>query len=147
MEKYKGTWSLDYTVVDGADGPERSKRKCFEWGPFCGKQLLTDIFHNDDRVLSRITPAKARTAVNFWGKQKTMCILDMARDDSPCVDAKTWNPVAAFDDCNNYKTGEQQQHCRDAATAYCDSVCPTKSVCVPGPDGKDACRAQFLDEA
>eukprot|EP00913_Durusdinium_trenchii_P033109 g30999.t1 len=99
-------------------------RKCFSFGPFCAQSSLLDVFRGDDYVISNLNSTQVKLAVNSWENQETMCPLTLATSDSPCYNSN----------CQKYKTQQERQDCRVAATSYCQTKCPTMTMMVNGEE-------------
>jgi predicted RND superfamily exporter protein len=150
--KFRGRWTFNYQidedVPEGSDEDRRTSRKCFEFGPFCAKQLFTDIFRDDEKVITRLDDAAIGIAVNFWEKQNNPCMVSIARPDSPCLNAKAWKEDAQELDCQcdvGSCSDAQKQNCRKAALKYCHKVCQTMTVCAPG--NNESCAPTYVNEA
>jgi len=113
--QYAGDWTFmgKPTNVNGTIVFEG--RKCFSFGPFCGKSSLLDVFRDDANVIMSLTTAQVQQAVNFWEDQEGMCPLSIATSTSPCMD----------NNCQKYDTPAERYECRRIATEYCANVCPT----------------------
>lgn len=136
LDDYKkvdqGEWDALYAGKWSFDRREGTNRKCYLFGPFCASQSILTVFREDKAVIDALTDENALLAINAWETQTNACPVTLARPDSPCVDASRWLPAAAANDCQTYKTAQQRQNCRDSATNYCASVCPTQCVTPPG---------------
>ena len=115
---FSGTWSFEYSSADN--------RKCYEFGPFCGKAGILGVFAEDSEVITRMSDEEALLAINLWEDQTNFCPVTLARFDSPCVNTTAWLSSAGSDDCQVYNTTAERDNCRDSSQAYCDSVCPTQ---------------------
>ena len=122
--KYAGNWSFDFR--------RGSKRRCYEFGPFCGQTSLLGVFRDDAKVIEKLDDKLALQAVNFWESQKQLCPISIASADSPCVNTQAWNKAAKPGDCQAYKTKTERENCRKSALAYCAKHCPVKCVKRPG---------------
>ncbi|CAK9032965.1 Patched domain-containing protein 3 (RND-type protein RNDEu-3) [Durusdinium trenchii] len=121
---YAGNWSFsgDPQSVNGS--VVFNGRKCFSFGPFCAQSSLLDVFRGDDYVISNLNSTQVKLAVNSWENQETMCPLTLATSDSPCYNSN----------CQKYKTQQERQDCRVAATSYCQTKCPTMTMMVNGEE-------------
>eukprot|EP00931_Biecheleriopsis_adriatica_P092828 TRINITY_DN665_c0_g2_i1.p1 TRINITY_DN665_c0_g2~~TRINITY_DN665_c0_g2_i1.p1 ORF type:complete len:1054 (+),score=221.71 TRINITY_DN665_c0_g2_i1:66-3227(+) len=122
--KYAGDWTFSGKAKDINGSVEFEGRKCFAFGPFCGKSSILDVFRSDDMVIQNLDTAGVRQAVNAWEDQETMCPLSLAASDSPCVN----------NNCQKYKTSMERCQCRQVATTYCQKVCPTMTVMYNGEE-------------
>jgi predicted RND superfamily exporter protein len=134
LSKYRGTWSLGKLEDDSVAHGE-TKRKCFDFGPVCATQLLTSVFGDDDKAISRLTPERISVGINNWEAQTKQCSVSIARSDSPCVDTTVFSDDVntKADDCKLYNSIEERDRCRGAIAKYCETVCPTQSAF--GTDG------------
>merc|ERR1719421_130555 len=116
-EVFNGSWSFDRSK------DRSTKRKCVQFGPFCGKSSPLEIFREDSAVIDSMSDAESLYAFNFWEQQTTSCPVTIAKSNSPCVNTTAYNPNASPTDCQKYETSAERQNCRDAATAYCAETC------------------------
>ncbi|CAE7947976.1 Ptchd3 [Symbiodinium sp. KB8] len=98
-------------------------RKCFSFGPFCGKQSILDVFKDDDYIIRTLTAEGARMAINEWEDQENFCPLTIAVDNSPCFNSN----------CQKYDTVQERNDCRTLARSYCATSCPD-------PRNMDTCK-------
>ena len=140
FDMYKGTWSFQ------GNSTNSTAKKCFEFGPFCGKQTFLDLFRENTEEINGLDMAKVLRAANFWETQTNICPVSIAAVDSPCVNALTFfnsteltdgiavprrlsEPKALYvpqvRDCQTYKTAGERQSCRVAAERYCHLHCRT----------------------
>ncbi len=123
---YNGTFQFR---ANFSKGVQVSKTKCFEFGPFCGKRTMLELYREDDVIIKNLNNSEVSQAVNFWEGQENFCPVSIARLDSPCVDASRYKSDADPMDCQKYSSQTERQNCRASAQAYCDAVCPV--VCYP----------------
>jgi predicted RND superfamily exporter protein len=117
-EVFNGSWSFDRSK------DRSTKRKCVQFGPFCGKSSPLEIFREDTTVINTMTDKESLDAFNFWESQTTACPVTIAKSDSPCVDASKFNSNASKQDCQTYNTTDERKNCRIAADEYCKIKCP-----------------------
>ena len=117
-----------------SNGVKVTETKCFEFGPFCGKRTMLEIYREDDVIIDNLTMPQVKQAVNFWEGQENFCPISIARLDSPCVDTSIYKSNADPLDCQKYTTLSQRKNCRMSAEAYCNATCPTVCVQRGGPD-------------
>ncbi|CAJ1332597.1 unnamed protein product [Effrenium voratum] len=117
-QRYTGNWSFMGAPSSVNGSVSFSGRKCFAFGPFCGKSSIMDVFRDDDYVVNNLDTAAVQRAVNFWEDQETLCPLSIAGADSPCFDSN----------CQKYKTPTEREDCRNLARSYCSSRCETETV-------------------
>jgi hypothetical protein len=137
FDKYRGLWTFSIRGTPNMS-PERNVTDalCFKFGPICAKQNIMQLYGDgDDMVLQRLDKKASLTAVNFWNKQKVMCIVSIAREDSPCITPQKWYSPAQEDDCLLYDCfsagsceDEATLRCRNASNAYCEAICPAASM-------------------
>merc|ERR1711968_56786 len=121
-------------------GVQVSQTKCFEFGPFCGKRTMLELFREDDIIIDNLNNSEVSQAVNFWEGQENFCPVSIARLDSPRVDASCYKADADPLDCQKYGTTTERANCRASAQSYCDAVCPTTCF----PPGATNCRPMVL---
>ncbi|OLQ03906.1 hypothetical protein AK812_SmicGene13087 [Symbiodinium microadriaticum] len=117
-------YSFDFLEVNGS--VVFNGRKCFSFGPFCGKQSILDVFKDDDYIIRTLTAEGARMAINEWEDQENFCPLTIAVDNSPCFNSN----------CQKYDTVQERNDCRTLARSYCATSCPD-------PRNMDTCKAQL----
>eukprot|EP00931_Biecheleriopsis_adriatica_P092827 TRINITY_DN665_c0_g1_i5.p1 TRINITY_DN665_c0_g1~~TRINITY_DN665_c0_g1_i5.p1 ORF type:complete len:1050 (+),score=219.74 TRINITY_DN665_c0_g1_i5:53-3202(+) len=123
-KQYAGDWSFSGKAKDVDGSVEFEGRKCFAFGPFCGKSSILDVFRSDDMVIQNLDADGVKQAVNTWEDQETMCPLSLAASNSPCVD----------NNCQKYKTPMERCQCRQTATTYCQNACPTMTFSFNGQE-------------
>jgi len=121
---YEGNWSFSGTPQSVNGAVEFEGRLCFTFGPFCAKSSVLDVFREDDYILTNLDASSVKLAINNWEKQETMCPLTLAASDSPCFNSN----------CQSYTTQSERQACRDLATTYCASKCPTTTEIIGGQE-------------
>lgn len=121
---YAGDWSFSGTPRSVNGSVVFDGRKCSQFGPFCAKSNLLDVFRDDDYVITNLNSDQILRAVNNWEGQETMCPLTLATADSPCYNVN----------CQKYTTQTERHNCRVAATSYCTSKCPTITQIINGEE-------------
>mmetsp|Transcript_64421 Transcript_64421/g.114570 ORF Transcript_64421/g.114570 Transcript_64421/m.114570 type:complete len:1047 (-) Transcript_64421:166-3306(-) len=122
--QFAGQWTFSGKAVDKNGTVSFDGRKCFSFGPFCGKSSVLDVFRDDENVIMNLDTAGVQQAVNFWEDQEGMCPLSIATANSPCMD----------DNCQKYNTGAERSACRSLATTYCSTACPTTTFIYQGEE-------------
>lgn len=125
--KYDQVWSYSGKAVEAtgnASGVEWQGRKCFAFGPFCGKRSILDLFRDDSSVIETLNKEEVLRAVNFWEDQENLCPLSIAASNSPCFQEA----------CQKYDTTAERDQCRQLASNYCRSTCPTHTMTTNGRD-------------
>ncbi|CAJ1332600.1 unnamed protein product [Effrenium voratum] len=121
---YSGSWSFsgDPSSVNGS--VVFNGRKCYAFGPFCGRSSVLDVFRGDDYVIQNLDSNQIMLALNNWEDQETFCPLTLATADSPCYNST----------CKAYNTPQERYTCRVEATEYCNQKCPTNTMMVNGEE-------------
>jgi len=130
----KDTWEAQYGGNWTFDTRQGTKRKCYEFGLFCGQMGILDVFKADPAVVANLTDASALAAINFWETQNTLCPVSIATLGSPCVNTSVFHPTAGPNDCQLYNTPVAKENCRISSDAYCNATCPTVCISLPGID-------------
>lgn len=122
-EMYRGKWVFDWSL----DKTEETgySRKCFEWGPFCAKSSILDIFkahHNYPAPFADLSDEQVLKAVNQWTKMESMCPMSLANADSPCYATS----------CTEY-TDETAADCIRKTSCYCSKGCPMEGTSPKDP--------------
>ena len=115
--QYAGDWTFNGRPETVNGSVVFQGRKCFAFGPFCGRQSILDVFRSDDHIISTLTADNVKLAVNEWEDQENFCPLTIANANSPCFDTN----------CQKYDTTAERNACRILARSYCDQECPTRT--------------------
>ncbi|OLQ06472.1 Patched domain-containing protein 3 [Symbiodinium microadriaticum] len=115
--QYAGDWTFNGRPENVNGSVVFQGRKCFAFGPFCGRQSILDVFRSDDHIISTLTADNVKLAVNEWEDQENFCPLTIANANSPCFDTN----------CQRYDTTAERNACRVLARTYCDQECPTRT--------------------
>jgi len=122
--QYAGNWSFNGVPENVNGDVVFNGRKCFAFGPFCGRQSILDVFRSDDYVISTLTDAGVKLAINEWEDQENFCPLTIANAASPCFDTN----------CQRYDTQLERETCRTMARNYCATECPTRTFMSNGEE-------------
>ena len=127
--QYAGDWTFNGRPETVNGSVVFQGRKCFAFGPFCGRQSILDVFRSDDHIISTLTADNVKLAVNEWEDQENFCPLTIANANSPCFDTN----------CQKYDTTAERNACRILARSYCDQECPTRTfLSATGEEGDSA---------
>ena len=116
--QYAGSWTFNGQPESVNGSVVFNGRKCFSFGPFCGRQSILDVFRSDDYIMQTLTADGVKLAINEWEGQENFCPLTIAKSGSPCFNAN----------CQRYDTSMERESCRTLARNYCDVECPTRTV-------------------
>eukprot|EP00439_Symbiodinium_sp_Y106_P038960 s4884_g4.t1 len=92
--QYAGDWTFNGQPESVNGNVVFNGRKCFAFGPFCGRQSILDVFRSDDHIINTLTMDNVKLAVNEWEDQENFCPLTIANANSPCFN----------DNCQKYDT-------------------------------------------